>query len=159
MLSKEGSQGTPAKMTFSKLATGSGCVCIDDYYTQDTNRLFIRKISNRTLKDKGLRTHWERGKRPSPSDCSKECELKGLSFYRSPEGDSIIAQWRSDWQYAQKYSPKRRSQREYSCCVQFKQAAGLIKPTPNRKSRHHFTFYKQDNFSLELIKVVNILPI
>ena len=81
-------------MTFNKISTESGCVCIDDCCTQDPNHVFIRKISKGSLRDSDFRTHWERKKRPeSQSSCQEECKRKGLSFYLSPEGDSIIDQW------------------------------------------------------------------
>ena len=55
------------------------------------------------------------------------------------------------------YSPKR--EKKHSCWIRFKKDAGLIKPTPSNNSRHHFTFYKRDNFSLDLIEVVDVKPI
>ena len=143
-------------MTFDNIATGSDCVCIDDECKQDTNHVFIRKIGKKRIKNGDLRTHWERDKRPhSGSGCSKECNMKGLTFYRSPEGDSIIDQWRNEGNVTEKYSPKRVA-KKHSCWIKFRQDAGLIKLTPSKQSQYHYTFYKRDDFSMDLIEVVRV---
>ena len=134
-------------------------MCIDDKCKQDTNHVFIRKINKKRIKNGGLRTYWERGKRPNPdSGCSEECRMKGLTFYRSPEGEPIIEQWRDERDGTRKYSPQR-GRRKQSCWIKFKQDAGLIKSTPSEQSQYHFTFYKRDDFSIDLIEVVRVKEI
>ena len=67
----------------------------------------------------------------------------------------MIGQWRNEGNFTEKYSPQRK-RNKHSCWIKFKQDAGLIKSTPSKESQYHYTFYKRDSFSMDLIEVVRV---
>lgn len=137
-----------AGMTFSRVAKRTKCKCMEETLClEDTQTVYLHKVSNEKPVESDFRTYWERGKKPNDlNDCLAVCLHKGLSFYPSPLADNVVVHW----QQTHRFSPQWKT---YICRIKIKPLAGLIRHTPSRAqypgAEHHHTFFKCDSFTVD----------
>ena len=141
-------------MTFDLLHNDTDCDCRQDT-KQDTLNLYVRKIEKPVLKDKDLRTHWERGKRPDSANCVKVCGYKGMSvnIWDESSKQSIFSKFLTTFRFA----PGNRKDSVF--VFKFKENAGLLRYTPEDNDLFHYDFYKCDTFTSGMLDSVEIIPL
>jgi hypothetical protein len=135
--------------TFRNLHRGNplGCACVTSECTEDTATVFLRRLSDRSVSAADFQSYWEL-KRSRPSTACKDiCRAKGVSVYRSPEGDSIVERWKTTFKI-------RPNLGRYSCRLKFKPGAGKLDPEVG--TDQHSTFYKSDTFGADSIEIIGI---
>src|SRR5208283_2161165 len=97
---------------------------------------------------KDFRSKWEKGNRPSGTDCKDICSCKGISvnLYMNNR-DSIVKKYLKIF----RISPGHKA---YCCTFKFKSNAGKVKNAPEGGDLSHFNFFKCDSFSINDIEVV-----
>ncbi len=122
--------------------------------------MFVRKVgkAKTELKDRDFKTHYERGIiASSPDDCSDVCGKRGLSIdiWKEDTKDTVLQRFMTTFAI----SPKLKN---HLSIIKFKNNAGVIKHTPILKpipNKHHYDFYKSDNFTLDLVELVELIPL
>ncbi len=141
-------------MNFEQLLTGTPCNCIKNA-EENTSQVFARKIGSTALQPGDFLSHWEKGIFPADvKDCQKTCLHKGLSLnlWGETSRHQVFEKYLKTFRFAPKYK---------NCILVFraKENAGVFEPTPTERDPHHFTFFKSDDFSIDLLDVLEILPL
>ncbi|MBK8566579.1 MAG: hypothetical protein IPN76_25435 [Saprospiraceae bacterium] len=141
-------------MKFEQLHTGTNCNCIKNA-EENTIQVFARKIGSAILQTEDFFSHWEKGIFPNDlKDCQKVCLHKGLSMnlWNESSRHQVLEKYLNTFRFAPKYK---------NCILVFqaKENAGFIEPTPNGRDPFHFTFFKSDDFSINLLDVLEIFPL
>ncbi len=141
-------------MSFDTLHSDTDCDCLQDT-TQDFVNLYVRKIEKPILKEKDLRTHWERAKRPDVYECINVCSYKGMSvnIWNESSQTSTLNKFLTTF----KFAPSNRKDSMY--VFRFKEDAGLLKHTPDEGDLFHYDFYKCDGFSENMLESVEIISL
>jgi hypothetical protein len=143
-------------MTFDSLHADTDCDCLGDTF-EETEKLFARRISKPTLKQSDFHSHWERRKRPQSMICDNICVFKGVSVNEwNYETNLKIIEKYIDGLGVQDLDKKIR---ESILVFKFKSKTGLLKYSPTKKDPSHYTFFKNDNFNIESIEVINIIEL
>jgi len=134
---------------FKRVHEGINCNCIEDANENNAD-LFARKVGDtKDLKERDFRTHYERGKLSATSDCKEICGLRGLSF--EIWSDASRADLMKRYSITSGIQPKAKKQ---LFIFKIKENAGLVKYTPEQPSgynAYHYDFFKEDNFTIELL--------
>jgi len=144
-------------MNFSKIEESTTCDCFTNT-VENTSDSFVRKVRvSPSLKDPDFRSHIERNKKPSSiADCEEVCGLNGLSFEIWSESSSDLLM--KKYQTTAAISPQSKKN---LCVVKFKLNSGVIKHTPHQEeyNEFHYDFYKDDNFSIANLELVDMIQI
>lgn len=137
-------------MDFQGIHNDTACDCINDL-KQDTENIYVRKINRPAIRDTDLRSHWEKGKRVDDSDCKAVCGYKGLSVnvWNNLSEKDVIGKFLTTFGIS-------RKSKDSIYLFKFKVDAGLLKYTPNERDPYHYTFYKCDAFTADMIEEVEV---
>ena len=145
-------------MTFENISNGTTCNCLRGC-AENVKDTFARRTSeSKSLKDRDFKTGYERGKEVLDlKDCSEVCGNKGLSIdlWNTQSKDKLLERYRQTYAI----SPKLR---HHLTIIRFKVGCGKLKNTPVRNQiagEYHYDFYKCDEFKLELIELVENIPL
>ena len=146
-------------MTFDNLHENTECNCTSKSQENLTD-FFARKVgkAKTELKERDFKTHHERGIMASVlDDCSEVCGKRGLSIdiWNEQTKESILQRFMTTFAI----SPKLKN---HLSIIKFKKGAGVVKHTPVLKpipNKHHHDFYKSDNFNLDLIELIELIPL
>ncbi len=141
-------------MNFEQLHTGTNCNCIKNA-EENTIQVFARKIGSAALQTNDFLSHWEKGIFPAElKACQKVCLHKGLSMnlWSEPSRKQVFEKYLNTFRFAPKYK---------NCILVFraKENAGIFDATPTERDPFHFTFFKSDDFSINLLDVLEIFPL
>lgn len=143
-------------MTFDSLHADTDCDCLEDAF-EETEKLFARRISKPILKQSDFYSHWERRKRPQSMICDNICLFKGISINEwNDDTSSKIIEKYIDGLGLQDLDNKIR---ESILIFKFNIKSGLLKHSPTKKDPSHYTFYKDDGFSIENIEIINTIEL
>lgn len=132
-------------MTFKDFKKDTDCDCLSDAKI-DINSIFARIICNNPLEKSDFESHWDRGKRSAK--CKDICGYKGVSMsiiVNEEIKKEIITFYSTSSTFAPNYKNK-------ILFFKFKENAGYVKATPNKKNKFHHDFYKSDLFEVRLIE-------
>lgn len=132
-------------MKFDKIKNDTNCKCIDNKLViQNISDIFCRKVSEK-VNISDFISCWEKNQRPKDiQNCSEVCKYKGLSFQKFTNEDKLIEYYRKIF----KVSPMKKT--KYYCKVKFKEDAGKIWCNSNKKVNPHHTFFKSDDFDIDI---------
>ncbi len=146
-------------MTFNQLHENTDCDCLLET-RENTENLFARKVgkAKTELKSRDFKTHYERGITvTSPDDCLEVCGKRGLSIDIWNEATKVAVLQRFMTTFA--ISPKLKN---HLSIIKFKEGAGFVKHTPVIEpipNENHYDFYKSDEFDLDLVELVELIPL
>ncbi len=138
-----------AIMTFEKISSDTACDVISQA-VEDTTSNFVRVLSKADLNDKDFMSKWDKGTRSEL--CDKVKGLKGISVSNVNETGvltKVLALYKTTFKLSPKYKLKVIE-------FNFKNGAGLVKPTPSNKNQAHHDFYKADDFTTDFINEIFI---
>lgn len=140
-------------MTFEDLHKDISCDCIADA-SQDFESTFGLKTNKDHLREVDFNSHWEKGKKPSSSDCREVCSYKGksISLIVNDNANAVLQIFQSLFTLSPGYKP-------YFTIIKFGEDTGLVKATPDTVNPYHFDFYKCDNFQFSNIEQISSVPI
>lgn len=140
-------------LTYKILQEDTICNCIDGALP-DAFTLFGLKINNDRLKKADFRSKWEKGTKPADGDCKNTCSKKGvsLSVIKDGEKDNVISIFKSLFPLAPGYKPN-------FSIIKLSENSGSVKSTPSRLNPYHYDLYKSDQFDVDHITVVEIIPL
>ncbi len=140
-------------MTFDKINSAIPCDCFQDTF-EDHESKFALKINKSFLRDGDFKTYWEKG-RTDYNDCEHACSLisKSISIVKTDEDkESTLKVYKSLFKISPSYKP-------FCAILTFKEGSGKIKLTPIEINTLHCDFYKADNFTKELVELVEAIPL
>ena len=140
-------------MRFDNINFDNDCNCLKDSF-ENTEDIFTRKLRKQNLSELDFKSYWEKGKYRNETDCKKICLSKGVSIHIIKDDNET--QVIKIYQETFKISP---GMKKYYCKFKLLSNAGQVKPSHGRNSKWHFTFYKCDQFTMEKIEILNILPL
>jgi hypothetical protein len=144
-------------MTFDKIAESNNCNCLNGC-SEDYTNVFARKVGiAKTLKLRDFKTHHERNKVPSQlNNCKEVCGFRGISvdIWNDESKDIVLKKYFTTIAFSPKYKSN-------ISIIKLKQDAGIVKHTPvnNPLNEFHYDFYKSDNFVIESIELVDLIPL
>ncbi len=141
-------------MEFRKLHSDTACDCLADA-EENCIAIFARKINKPLPRERDFESKWEKGNITfdfNPNDCHLVCALKGVSvnLWNEASREEVIEKFVTTFSI----SPKHK---DSILVFRFRENAGMLEFTPNRRDEFHFDFFKSDAFSLEEIDVVQVL--
>ncbi len=135
-------------MKFDILHSDTNCNCIEGTHSDFKSR-FARRIMGKTIVEKDIATHWEKGIGRGKTDCREICEHKALSINLfSPEYESLIIKKYND---TFRFNPKIGN---YLVKFKIKFGAGVVKPKPTKNDISHYNFFKSDDFELSNLEII-----
>ena len=138
-------------MKFSKLHSDIPFECINDSMGENTVDIFARKLCDNFLMMKDFESKWEQDKR-SATEPKEVCLSKGVSVHKF-QSDEVLVRHYAD---LHKIAPRYVKERCY-CKFRFRGLAGMLWFTGLRNKRPlHFTFFKSDDFNLEMLDILEI---
>lgn len=140
-------------MDFNNLHNDTSCQCLENTF-EDFASTYVRKISKPILRPNDFESKWERSPERT-AECKVVCGLKGISVSKFAVADhenEIIQSCIALFPIAPKYKP-------HLCFFKTKQSAGLFKNTPSSRLAYHHDFYKADDFSIDRIETIKIVPL
>lgn len=144
-------------MEFSKIQDGIQCNCINDTF-EDFENIYARRVGEaKELKLRDFRSHHERGKIPKTEECEEICGYRGVSIeiWNDKTKKELIAKY----QISTGIAPKLKNQ---LAIFIMRDGAGKVKFTPNQPdgyNPHHFDMFKDDNFTIEKLALIELFPI
>lgn len=143
-------------MIFDSLHADTDCDCLGGAF-ENTEKLFARRISKPTLRTSDFCSHWERRKRPQSMICDNICLFKGISIneWNDKTSSKIIGKYIGGLGL----QDLNNKIRESILVFKFKSKSGLLKSSPTKNDPSHYTFYKNDNFNIENIEVINTIEL
>jgi hypothetical protein len=141
-------------MTFNNINEGCKCECLSGAVNISEDFVFLRKLNKTMLMEKDFKSHWDREIKRDSIDCEEICDLKGISIDKTESNieELILERYRTTFNF----NPQKGAY-----CLKFRLNinAGLIKfaPIPEINAFTHYNFYKDDNFTLELINNQEII--
>lgn len=147
-------------MNFTTLSEGHSCNChrkADENCT-DT---FARKVCDaRELKSRDFKTHHERGLPPESASCDDICGYRGVSvFVWNGNSKTYISE---KFSLTFGISPMMKRPKYQLGVFRISEGLGKVKHTPNQKhgvEPYHYDFYKSDEFAVEKLELVDLLPL
>ncbi|UOE49655.1 hypothetical protein MTO98_01045 [Mucilaginibacter sp. SMC90] len=145
-------------MNFTKISNNTECDCFTKS-NENTTDMFVRKVRrSENLNNADFRNHIERGKIPEDkNNCGEVCGYHGVSIELWNEYSS--AQLKERYLQTLSFSPKSKNN---LCVIKFQPGCGLVKHTPDQKNGYnefHYDFYKNDDFSVERLSLVEMVPL
>jgi hypothetical protein len=132
-------------MDFNNITSDTSCDCLNGANID----LKISSLENRKTKTRYERfqTLWEQGRR-NGSDCSKICNLKGLSMnlFNGNNLNEIMKTYRTTFHL----NPDMKV--SYYAKFRLYEGSGIVKHTPTRNNDSHYNFFKSDSFQFEQIE-------
>ncbi|HEY4196062.1 MAG TPA: hypothetical protein VGM63_11035 [Mucilaginibacter sp.] len=112
------------------------------------------KINYDRLKKTDFKSKWEKGQRPTDGDCKSTCSKKGvsLSIIKDGEKDKVVKIFKSLFPIAPGYKPN-------FSIIRLAEKSGAVKSTPSRMNPYHYDLYKSDEFDVNQVSVVEIIPL
>ena len=141
-------------MKFDRLHSDIEFNCTDQV-AENTGDIFTRKLRGNSVKDRDFESYWEQGKRPSDEQlCDRDivCKYKGVSIHKHESEHKII----KHYEYMHKFAPKHLEGRYY-CIFKLREGAGKVWRTGGGGIKpKHYTFFKSDNFEIDMLGAVKI---
>ncbi len=138
-------------MKFDKIKQDSDCNCFTKAIIDYENE-FVRKLRKEKIDEKDFLTHWERNIRPESLECDNICSSKGVSvnLFKSDFEKLIIEKYKTTFNI----NPKKGA---YILKFKFLENAGKVKYSPEENDTTHYNFFKADDFSIEMIKIIDTI--
>jgi hypothetical protein len=145
-------------MTFDSLHADTDCDCLGEAF-EDTGKLFSSRISKPQMRASDFYSHWERRKKPQLMNCDNVCLYKGISIneWNDYTQTKIIEKYVGGLGL-QDLDDKNKI-RESVLIFRFKDKLGLLKSSPTKNDPSHYTFYKDDDFSIEHIEIISTIEL
>lgn len=140
-------------MTFDKIVKTTTCDCFQETF-EDYETQFALKINKSNLRDVDFKTYWEKG-RTDYENCKEACSLlsQSISIVKTKNDvEKTLNVYKSLFPISPKYKP-------YCAILTFKEKSGKIKLTPSKNNPLHCDFYKSDNFTKELVEIVDTIAL
>jgi len=139
-------------MTFDNL--GFNIDEITDDIAENVIDPFTRKLTSAEVREDDFKSYWEMDKRPNNPD--KVRVYKGLSINKIYEDNEEII--RETYKSTKSFKPITQYFSHY-CIMKFNEGAGKVWDKGCIKKSYHCTFYKSDQFSIDLLNVIEIKEI
>lgn len=137
-------------MEFKNLHLDIECDCIDGCNV-DTNTTFALRTLGQTLSEDDFISYWDLGRRPQKSNsCHSKCALKAqsMSIMNDESKDDVTNIYKEIFPLVPAYI-------QYLTIIKFKEDCGMTKPSPSYRNKHHYSFYKCDEFKLENVELIS----
>jgi hypothetical protein len=145
-------------MLFEKLHEGTHCECLNDNsVSENTTDTFARRVRQNPPMLEDFQSWHEEGKRLRASDrenCEVICMYRGVSMniindtnevaVKEYFADTVRLRPKSPWIY---------------CKFRLLPGAGKVRPTPTTHSGLHHTLYKCDDFAMDKLQILELLPL
>jgi len=150
-------------MTFNNLHQDvpQNCSCIENATIIKENQIYTRFLKYPEIESRYFETHWEKwtkkGKIPTfvkQNDCANICLYKNASVdnYTDENRAWIINYYLKQFRVTQK-------DKNAILVFQLKPKAGLIEHTPSEKNPFHHSFFKEDEFSIDSIEIIELIEL
>jgi len=137
-------------MDFNNLKSGHTCDCFTNAF-EDIENYYAIKIMKDHIRTQDFNSYWDKGRRSEDNNCEEICSLKGVSvsIFNEAVKEEVKGIYQQLFPLAPKYKP-------YLSVVKFYKSAGKVKHTPNELNKHHYDFYKSDDFDYSKIEKIDI---
>ena len=139
-------------MNFRTLNSDTNCDCTKDATIDNVSR-FALKMNKSSMRENDFKTYWEKGK--TSTVCSEICSYKGQSL--------TIVNNQTDLETTidvyKKLFPFSPSYRTHCAVITLNENSGLVKHTPIDINPLHYDFYKYDDFSIDKVTKMQIIPL
>jgi hypothetical protein len=137
---------------FTELNRDTDCDCIKGTI-EDLESLYSRAIKQHPTTDLDFQSYWEKKHRAIA--CEDICRLKGISvskIHETSDRDNIIKLYGELFPTSPKY-------KKSVMFFRFKKNAGQVKHSPSDRDKNHHTFYKADEFQVQLVEAIEIIDL
>jgi hypothetical protein len=145
-------------MTFENMAQGENCKCLKNC-TENTVDIFARRTDyTKELKSRDFKCDKDKKREfPNLNDCKAVCGYYGVSIdlWNENSKDILLKRYIT----TASFSPQHRKNLSI---IKFKESAGFIKNTPINEQiggEYHYDLYKCDNFEIEMIELIENIPL
>ena len=141
-------------MNFKILDADTNCDCTKDAVIDNSSR-FALKMNQDVMKEKDFKTYWEKGRRPENMNCEEICSHKGQSL-TIVNNELDLSKTISVYKKLFPFSP---SYKTHCAIITLNENSGVVKSTPIEINPLHYDFYKSDEFSINKITTLQIIPL
>jgi hypothetical protein len=130
--------------------------------SSSSENVFIRKLINPTLvEEEDFDTHFEKGKKPKKysengwSNCREFQNYNGVSVndYSESTKKEVLKLYKVKFNVSPNY-------KKGACLFKIKKSGGVVEATPSNSDKFHYTFFKEDTFSVsDKIDVLEIIDL
>lgn len=139
-------------MTFNALHKDLACDCLaDSGIAENTSDTFVRwvKADPPTLRD--FNSQHEEEAHPKADDCDYLCKHRGVSIHKADQVSEPVI--KAQWAEYTRFRP--RLPRTF-CKFKLKSGAGKVWKTPTKTFPYHHTLLKSDQFSMEMVSLIEV---
>lgn len=146
-------------MSYKSILEGHSCKCLANANENYTD-LFARKVGDtKDFKLRDFKTHHERGKPVTSNLCEDICGFRGLSIelWNDESKEYIIEKFVLTVSISPMIKPKNQIG-----VFRLTDGTGKVEHTPNQKHGteiYHHDLYKSDNFAVEKLEIIELVPI
>lgn len=143
-------------MTFNDLHKDLSCDCLaDNSIAENTFDTFARRVRDAPPSLNDFASNYEKGHPTRQDDCEYLCKHRGVSINKVKDEYSEIS-LRSNWFAAVQFKP--RSPRMY-CKFSLKKDTGKVWNKTSKSDPSHCTLLKSDQFTIEMIDIIEVSPL